>query len=214
MISVIIPSRDRPEQLLRAIQNVRDTTPELDVEIIAVVDEPDTVSQEAAYHAGVRVVVMPPTYVHGNPQQKFQAGYEAALGDWIVSGSDDILFAEGWLKAALAWPNKGYVGLCEDYFKSDLAVLVMASRDYIETVMGGEFGLPYYHVWFSDCEWRDRAIAAGVYTVCPEARFEHLHYLFGKGPRDGVAALSEQFHREDEATYIRRLAAGFPKENV
>lgn len=212
LISIIIPSRDRPTQLLRAIQNVQATTVGHNVEIIVVLDIPDQTSQALVKDLPVRVITMPPSYVHGNPQQKFQAGYQAALGEWIVSGSDDIIFCDGWLDAALAWPNKGYIGLCEDYFKADLAVLVMATKAYVETIMEGCFGLWPYHVWYADVEWRDRAIAAGAYTVCPDAKFEHLHYLFHKGPRDSVAILSEQFHRMDEATYVRRQKAGWPKE--
>lgn len=210
LVSIIIPSRDRPHGLLRAIISMLTTTRDYDVEIIPVLDGPDCVSRDLILSFPFIVpVIMPDSYVHGHAQQKYQAGYKAARGDWIVSGSDDITFCPGWLDAMLAHPNQGYIGFYDALHRGRLATLVMASRDYIETTMHGRFGLPWYHVHGADAEWQDRAKAARAFTICEGARFNH--HRSNTAP-DKLQRFGKQFHAKDDATYVARRNAGFPEE--
>lgn len=213
VISVIIPSRDRPLGLLCAIVSVLTTTKKHAVEIIPVLDAPDRESIALLDTVGMLPilysVVMSETYVHGHAQHKFQAGYEASVGDWLVTGSDDITFQRGWLDAMLAHPNQGYIGFWDALWKGKLAPLVMASREYIETTMNGRFGLPWYHVHGSDAEWQARAKAVGAFTICPDAKFDHHR---SDVTPDKLRRFGKQFHKKDGETYTLRRMAGFPEE--
>ena len=210
LVSIIIPSRDRPTGLLRTIVSVLLTTRYYQVEIIPVLDVPDVESQALMKcFLEFETVIMPESYVHGRPQQKFQAGYENSNGDWIVSGSDDITFHTGWLDAMLAHPNKGYIGFYDDLYQGKLATLVMASRAYIETTMNGRFGLPWYHVHGADAEWQERAKAIGAFTVCEDAGFDHHR---SNTTPDELQQFGRQFHAKDDATYVQRRKAGFPED--
>lgn len=211
LVSIIVPSRDRPPGLLRAIVAILTTTRAYDVEIIPVLDAPDVVSRDLILCFPFIVpAIMPDDYVHGHAQQKYQAGYKAARGKWIVSGSDDITFCPGWLDAMRAHsPNRGYIGFYDDQHQGKLATLVIASREYIETTMHGRFGLPWYHVHGADAEWQDRAKAAGAFTICKGARFDH--HRSGTAP-DELQRFGQQFHAKDDATYAARRKAGFPEE--
>jgi glycosyltransferase involved in cell wall biosynthesis len=212
MISIIVPSRDRPTGLLRVIASILLTTKEYDVEIIPVLDVPDGKSHELLkYLSGLKVVTMPPSYVNGHPQQKYQAGYRASSGKWIVTGADDITFGEGWLKAALAHPNKGFIGLWERHQQEKLAPLFVVSRQYIKTVMNGRLGLPWYYAKWADNEWKARAEQKGAFTVCAKAKFVHLHARYIR-KMDDIARLGELHFAQDKETFHARQKAGFPEK--
>jgi hypothetical protein len=213
LISIVEPSRDRLEGLRRIIESIRETTQEFDVEIVAVLDKPDPKSHNliASLQPGITVVTMPDSYVNGHPQLKFQAGYEASKGEWVVHGSDDITFADGWLAAALVYPNKGFIGLNDEHHGSNLAPLMMVTREYIETTMNGRFGLPWYYVWWADNEWKVKAMRANAFTVCPGARFNHHHAAY-TGNYDSIALLGQSHHDYDAKAFAARHEAGFPED--
>ncbi len=213
LISIVVPSRDRPDGLRRVIKSIRETTQEFDIEIVVVLDRPDQTSRKLveSLQPGITVATMPDSYVSGNSQQKFQAGYKASKGEWIVSGSDDITFADGWLAAMVVHPNKGFVGLNDEHHGTNLAPLFMASREYIETTMNGRFGLPWYYVWWADNEWKVKAMRANTFVVCPDARFEHHHAAY-TGVYDSIARLGQTHHDHDAKTFAARHAANFPED--
>ena len=207
MISIVIPSRDRVMGLIRSIQNMEQTTAGFDVEIIAVLDEPDIVSQETvrASFPRVRIVVMPSTYRNGHPQEKWQAGYEAATGEWIAQITDDIVMADGWLKACLETPNKGFVSFCDPNWCGTLSTIHMCTREYIKSVMNGRFGLPWYYVEWADNEWTARARAVDALVFCRAATFTHYRDY------DSQRELTAAYPEKDAATFQKRMAAGFPE---
>lgn len=214
--SIIIPSRDRPVGLLRAIVSTLATTRPGQVEIVVVRDPPDNTTRDLLgtlrRFPVIRSVLMPHRYVDGHPQLKYQTGYEAARGEWTISGADDIAFHPGWLDALLAHPNEGFVGLFDPHHKLTLATLVAVTRDYTEKVMGGLFGLPYYRVWAADREYRERAKQAGAWTVCEGAGFDHFHPALKTAPSDRISQMSSQWHAQDAKTFEERAARGFPKD--
>lgn len=213
LVSIIIPSRDRPLGLLRVIVSILMTTKNHDVEIIPVLDAPDTTSRELILSLPLLdAAVMPDTYVDGHPQQKYQRGYDVARGSWIVTAADDIVFHVGWLSATLAHPNRGLVGLFDPHHKMNMATLYAVTRDYVERVMSGYLGLPWYRVWAADREWMERAKRAAAFTICPEAGFEHFHPCLGTAQPDRISRMSTQWHKQDDLTYKARLEADFPDE--
>ena len=212
MISLVLPSRDRPIGLKRVLDSIYATTKEYDIEIIVILDEPDISSHKLVEGLPfVKMVTMPSNYVNGHPQQKAQAGYKASRGEWIVFVSDDIVFHPGWLKAALAWPNKGFVGLCDPNHGDNLATHPMVTREFVETVMNGHFGQPWYYVWWADNEWKCKAMKAGTFTVCPGAGFDHLHADASPIP-DSINEIGKQYRERDQITFYARHNAGFPED--
>ena len=213
LVSIIVPSRGRPVGLLRFIASALMTTRNHNVEIIPVLDAPDTESQALLKPLHwLRTIVMPDDYVDGHPQQKFQAGFLAAKGKWVVTGTDDITYHEGWLDCMLVHPNKGFVGFYDSHHKMNLATLYMVSKDYVNTVMNGWLGLPWYRIIKSDREYMERAKRAGAWTICRLAGFDHHHHAFGKVPMDDRAKFAKQWLAQDRKTFRQRKAAGFPNE--
>jgi glycosyltransferase involved in cell wall biosynthesis len=217
-ISVIIPSRDRPQGLLRAIESIRATQGDYEVEIVAVLDEPDLASQAIVFGLpGVKVVVSGPgDFYLGKPQDKFNLGYAAATGEWVVSGSDDITFdSPGWIDECLSVNRGGFVGLSDGgHDPRNYCVLVMASRWYIENVMRGKFGLPWYHIWWADVEWAERAKIVGLYAACSTLKLTHYHWARGTAVADRIALLARELAPADEVTYGRRAKQRFADDEV
>ena len=211
--SVLVPSRDRVRGLSRVIENVLLTTAGHDVEIIPVVDEPDTESIRLVESAGplVRPVIVDASYL-GRPQAKYNAGYTASRGEWIVTGADDITFdSNSWLDAALNVNRKGWVGLYDGVHELwAFATLIMATRQYLDTVMKGKVGLEWYHVWFADMEHSARAQQVGAYVVCPDARFTHHHRAYDSAQDDHIYELASTWYVEDDVTFQRRSRKHFP----
>jgi glycosyltransferase involved in cell wall biosynthesis len=207
VISIIIPSRNRVAGLVRTLDNMRATTQGFEVELLVVLDEPDTESQQAvAAMPDVRVVLMPPTYRNGHPQEKWQAGYEAAKGEWLAQITDDIEMAPNWLRACLETPNQGFVSYCDPNWCGLLSTIHMCTREYVETVMRGRFGLPWYYVEWADNEWTARAKEAGKLVFCNAATFVHHRH------HDSQRELTARYPEKDTQTFHARAAAGFPEE--
>jgi len=213
-ISVIIPSRDRPHGLLAAIESIRATQGAYDVEIIAVLDEPDELSQKTLLdeHSDVKIVIGGPgDYYLGKPQDKYNLGYAASTGEWIVTGSDDITFeSQDWIGECLRCNRGGFVGISDGGQDVNwCCVIHMASRAYIDTVMRGYLGLPWYHVWWADVEWTQRAKMCGLHAACTTIKLTHHHWLRGNATKDTIAELVQQLAPEDQKTYTRRVARRF-----
>jgi hypothetical protein len=190
------------------------TTRPYKVEAIVVYDEPDTATPEEILGLEwVKGVMTPGDSMLGKPQDKFNIGYANCTGNWIVTGSDDIEFmTPGWIDKALAVQRKGFVGLWDGYHDPNgIAILVVASREYIDTVMCGKVGLPWYFLWFADVEWAERARRAEAFVVCQEALITHHHHVYGRAAVDAIYAMNTQARqRQDEQVYMQRLAENFP----
>ena len=214
MISVVLPSRDRPDGLLRSINSLLATMPGQELEIVVVLDEPDAASHEAVRAAAlpqVSVVTVGADHL-GWPGKKFNAGYRATRGEWILSATDDIEFKAGWLEGALALAETySVIGLFSDEPQGHgAAMLFLTRRDYVETVQRGYLAMPFYRIWYSDMEVAERARALDQYADLQEPALTHHHPGLGVGVDDHIYQLATQYVGQDEATYRRRKAAGYP----
>jgi glycosyltransferase involved in cell wall biosynthesis len=212
MISIVLPSRDRLFGLKRSLDSIYETTKGYEIEIIVVLDISDKASHELVTGMPfVKVVTMSPNYKNGNPQRKLQSGYKASNGEWIVFISDDIVLHKGWLEAMLAWPNGGFIGFLDPNFGDMLCGHFMVSRECVETVMHGRFGLTWYYVWWADNEWKIKMQNAGIWSVCTGASFDHLHADYSN-KIDATNEAGRPYRHLDQITFRARLAAGFPED--
>lgn len=211
-VSVIIPSRDRAAGLVRAIRSLRATAGDQhELEIIVVLDEPDVTSQEAAAKEAVQVIIAGPGDAYlGRPQDKYNLGYAASTGEWVVTFADDCeMLSDGWIDECLKVNRGGMVGLSDGGMNPSWAcILWMATREYIDTVMRGYFGLPWYNVWWADVEWCHRAQRAGVYAPCTSIKMTHHHQARGFAD-DAIYALARELTPADEDTFTRRAKRNF-----
>src|SRR6201991_1950303 len=96
-VSVVIPTRNRPELVLRAVRSALAQTLQ-EIEVVVVIDGPDPATVEALRGIGderIRPVELPPA--GGAPAARNQ-GVNAAAADWVAFLDDD----DEWLPEKLA----------------------------------------------------------------------------------------------------------------
>ena len=212
-VSVIIPSMGRPDQLRRCVERLIETTRAHDVEIICVIECPDS----------LRAVADLPIIIIANPEHKRAAacwnqGTLLATGDAFVLGSDDMVWGDGWLDATLSALDKlggsGMVGFNDGHTDGSTAFAAqyLMTRDYIVQHQGGWFVPPYYKHFYFDLESTKRARRAGLYLWAEDADVEHKHPAFKTAPTDTTYKCAAPFMATDRAIYQARQAAGFPDD--
>ena len=112
LVSVVIPTLDRPSLLLRAIDSVLRQTHQ-DIEVIVVVDRPnqDTVSAvQSVNDPRVRLVVNPYSLTAGGARN---AGADHATGEWIAFLDDDDEWLPNKLERQIAFASGRDFGACK-----------------------------------------------------------------------------------------------------
>jgi GT2 family glycosyltransferase len=207
---------NRPERLLACVRACLDTTPGLDVEVIAVIDC-DTVSRDLLFNlneARVRVLF--------NSKRQgaiacWNHGLAAARGDILVFFNDDCVPTAGWLDAALTAHREqlGGYGLCgfNDGYQdgNKLAVQYLFDRKFCLDVLGGVMAYPVYQFYANDSEANARAKAIGRFYWCREAVVEHYHWSRpGQSHKDALDRENEAKAQADIALFEMRRSYGFP----
>lgn len=214
-VSVIMPTRERPEQARRCLERLWQTSVGYDVEAVAVVDG-DSATAEAISESGLGRVIMLPERM--GAVRAWNLGAAAATGDVLVLAADDLWWFHGWIGEMLeqmaAFPGgDGMVGL-NDLAQNGalLATHYAVSRRFAIEHFGGVLVCPHYRQYFIDNEATARARRANRYTWAQNAVVEHRHPCWRKARMDGLYAASSQFMQVDGETFIRRRTAGFPDD--
>jgi glycosyltransferase involved in cell wall biosynthesis len=210
MISVVMPTKGRPEQARACVERLLDTSSGQEVEVIVVADAGDFDARGLEKNVGV---IRPPD--EPGPIPAWNHGLAFAHGEWIVTGADDLVWCDGWLAAALASARDGFCGLYDGHTEpSERATHFLLSRAYIETHQGGHLMPPYYRSWYPDAEISAIAQRVGAY-VCPAAaRVEHHHPDWRDAPDDATYQAGRKHHNADRRIFYRRKRFGFPNEAV
>ena len=212
-VSVIIPSRGRPEQLRCCIRGLLATTRNHNVEVIAVIDQ---CPESAAALQGMPVKVLSNSE-HQGATACWNQGSLVATGKILVLGADDLVFFKGWLDAALAtleeMGGSGMVGF-NDGITPEHAFSPhhMMTRDFIARYMNGCFVIPCYKHQYVDLEATARARRAGKYKWCEGAYVEHRHHAHGLADIDEVYRLGNSYKEADREVFLARQAAGWPND--
>lgn len=212
-VSIIIPTRFRSDLLKSRLITLKKNTPELSkgtAELIAVMDQDD---QASINLRGIeRKIIVPPLSI---PAYKWNEAAKVALGNWLVTISDDCIPDPDWLKNALKTPNKGFIGLPDgvtgdrnNYFTP----LYMATKKWLKKYNGGVLVIPYYQSWYADIETANRAHRSRTYVVGWQSTVKQLHTIFGSAPNDEIYKIGESRRAADLATYNYRFRIGFPDD--
>jgi glycosyltransferase involved in cell wall biosynthesis len=125
LVSVVIPTRHRPQLVMRAIRSVLDQTHD-EIELIVVVDGPDdkTVSEiRSVDDSRLQLIVNPQTLMAAGARN---FGAEHASGDWIAFLDDDDAWLPNKLERQLA-----FVSDCEVALVSCLNRVVTPAVKYV-----------------------------------------------------------------------------------
>jgi len=213
MISLLLPTRQRPALVQRLFQSIVETTSRLDkVEVILYVDEDDIGSHglDSAYFRVVRIVG--PMLTMGGYNS---ACLQRAQGEVIILANDDMVIrTHGWDDRVRAmhdeFEDRIYLGYANDLFKkSRFCTFPILSRRTCELLAD-----PYpaaYRRAFIDVHLFDifkRLQHAGFDRIryYEDLVFEHLHYRSGKAPYDETYGYARNGRFADDPTFIALTA--------
>lgn len=186
MISVLLPSRGRPESLAASVDSLRSLAHgSKDIEVLVAADDDDPPTARAARHLGAQVVVSP-RFGYDRLHIYVNTLARRARGEWLLLWNDDArMLTTGWdqrvteCAPAVLWPAHNG--------SPYLNVFPMVHRSIVEAL--GHFSLsPHCDSWMQDV-----AEAVGIHRHIDVAV---LHDRF-----DLTGAHNDQTWREAQAGY-------------
>jgi hypothetical protein len=183
-ISILCPTRGRPEQVKNMLRSLRDTSTEIP-EVVFYVDEDDTTFPEALWHEyenhkvlrGPRIVL----------SQMWNKCAEAATGEIFLLCGDDVLFkSPAWdhkvRTAFAAFPDRLVLVHGDDGIHGNrFGTHCFLHRAWMDAV--GYFCPPYFSSDYNDTWFNDVFNALNRRVYLPIIT-EHLHPIAGKGKWD------------------------------
>jgi glycosyltransferase involved in cell wall biosynthesis len=199
-ISILVPTRGRPESLVRLVGSAVQTAAG-PVEFVFYVDDDDQASADALdvmAHLNVR-------YIRGERvvlSEMWNRCAEKANADVMMHCGDDIIFrTPGWDVKVLAEFAKHPDGIVlvhgNDLFQGgNLATHGFLHRRWVEAV--GHFVPPYFSSDYNDTWLTAVADEIGRRVYLPDVVTEHLHPLAGKGEWDLTHRERLERHQKDD----------------
>lgn len=195
VISLLLPTRQRPHFLERLWDSALDTTdnPNL-LELVVYIDEDDDTYKELKLKRPkqVQFIYGPRKHDgHVNLSIKWNKCWEKAKGEYFMHCGDDIIFrTKGWdtavREAIDARPKKICFTWCNDVSpdsqRNEFGTHGFIHRNWTDII--GRFVPPYFVSDYNDTWFNDVAQALHVRTYLHEHITEHMHFSLGKSPMD------------------------------
>jgi hypothetical protein len=183
-ITVLCPSRNRPEQARAAYASFLDTKARADTQMQFVVDYDDP-----SDYAGLPVLILGPDET-GNMVQALNSAARIALQseppDCLAFMGDDHRFRTvGWddlVLGDMAKPGTGFVYGDDLAQRQNLPTAAFIKSSVVAAL--GWMAPPWLHHLFVDNSWLAMGHALDAITYDPRIVIEHLHPSFGKGEWD------------------------------
>lgn len=210
LISVLVPSRGRPDMFRRMYDSLRKTaTYPRSVEVVAWTDADDEskidyppYGPDLTYLVGERLLL----------SECWNACYRHAHGEILMHAGDDITFnTPGWdvrVREEFAkLPDRIGLVFGDDLSTNfpDLATHGFLHRRWVETV--GYFLPPLFSSDWNDVWISEVAKQIGRLVPLPDVVIEHHHYTFGKAERDRTHHEREERGMQDDVVGLFKRTA-------
>lgn len=211
-ISVIHPSRGRPEMAMKTIEKWLEHA-DMDIEYILAVD-----SEDAHWYIGF-------LYAHklydkvrllasgsNTAIEAINFAAKEATGDLFLVVSDDFICPKYWCSKLLKHigDRTDFVAKTRDGLQPTLITLPILDRVYYNRF--GYVYFPGYGHMFSDQEMTAIGHMLGR-VITLDMTFEHWHYSTGKNKRDAVSLRNDYTWQQGERLFNERLKSNFGIEN-
>jgi len=210
MISIILPTRQRPEYLLDFLHSIQRTAsrPE-NLEIVLVRDSDDLTSSPEVRGLLIREIIGPPGRTMG---QLNQAGLFACTGEWVFLLNDDVLMKTAGWDSRLSWACSRYKdGICLIHVNDTLLRERLCVFPFVSRSLALKYNLiePCYERYRIDDHIEDiflRLAALGENRIqyLPDIIVEHRNITWVNGVPEYHA---EQHFLVKDAEKYNRLAA-------
>lgn len=213
-ISVLYPSRNRPEQASKTqgewIWRMYDNTygegaPTWDVEFITSLD----IDDKSDYTNIIGTIIR---NENRSAIDAINKAAEIATGDILMVISDDTWCFPAWDRALinLLQGKSDFCAKVDDGLQPTLITMPIMDRVYYERY--GYIYNPAYQHMFVDQELTAVAIMTGKRIKLP-LLFPHNHYSTGKTPKDALNSRNDATWQQGERLFNERLKTNFDIEN-
>lgn len=210
MVSVLVPTRGRPEGVERLLESAYELC-EGSVEFVFYLDDDDPrrweTHQLVAQHGAVTIFGKRITL-----SRMWNACYERATHDLLMQCGDDIVFrTQGWdakfAEAFEQYPDRIAFVHGDDGFQHErIGTHGVLHRNWVEAV--GYFVPPHFASDYNDLWLTEVADALGRRVYVPDVLTEHMHPVAGKGELDLTHRERLERHRVEDCDRIWRETAG------
>lgn len=237
MISLIHPSRGRPEKSFDTCKRWIDRSGSSDVQIVISIDRDDHKSIEYAHNAeqldfymiGRQWKFPLPAYDGSltHPRNAFYLSRDNksvvdatnvaaanAHGDIFIYLSDDFDCPENWADLVIkefedaTGPRLVKVDDCLQPFHVRVLTIPIMNRALYERL--GYFWHPDYKSMHVDCDLYETVQKIGALKMCPNLKFEHQHVSVGKALDDETYRRSSANWDQGLQVFNKRKKQGFP----
>ena len=216
MISVILPTLDRSERLIKCLESLnRNSTGE--IETVLIIDESDYKTRDAVIAFAKTPSFAKPITLrvmagHPTAMEKWNHGAAYAAHEWLMLAADDIFFTPEWDKKSLETLNNGFLALRDNPMSiKEFEPHYMATKTWLRNHNGRVLACPHYKQWGPDVEIADRAKLIGDYKVS-EAVIPHFHVYFHTAFNDATYERGRVHWESDLRLLQKRKAAGYPND--
>jgi hypothetical protein len=217
MLTVIVPSRSRPDAMLDLISSVVDTRQVATTNVVVAVDDTDPMLALYEEVVDVRSDVSRLEVVRGGWMvAALNEAAQRVVADPAVTavgflGDDHRPRTKGWDAAYLTALRQMGAGIVygDDLLQHDFVPTQCAmTADIIRRL--GWMAHPSLRHMYVDTLWRDMARPVDKIRYLPDIVVEHLHYLNGKAVEDdGYKRVNDpQVYKFDEEAFRRLHATG------
>lgn len=211
MISLLHPSRGRPEKAFYTMTDWMLSLPGSRVEYILSVDEDDPcLNTYIRLFEGQRVLVNKNTSV----VEATNVAARCSTGNILVYLSDDFKCPDGWGALiekefeGVTTPMLLKVDDCLQKFSAPVLTIPIMNRALYEKL--GYFWNPLYKSMWTDCDLYETVKRMGALHFAAHLRFPHEHHSNGKTENDETYRRSEANWNQGLAVFNKRKRAGFP----
>lgn len=219
MITVVIPSRGRPDRAHEAVEAAADLAALPSTEVVLAVDRDDPLIDRYTKlrwgRARVMLTVLEPA-ASGNLVRATNAvsvPLAADQPDSIIGnlGDDHMCRTPGWdvlVAEALEQPGIAYG---DDLLQGErLPTAPFISARVVNAL--GWYALPSCHHMYIDDAWKALGNEAGILRFVPELVIEHVHPATGQVPSDAGYARADAEMSHDMAAYYEWRNTAFYKD--
>lgn len=205
-ISILHPSRSRPEQAMAAYKNWvgNCSKKKYDIEYILSLDGDDPTWVSYIWANGLHILYND----NKNVVQAANHAAKAATGDILVLISDDFECFPEWDQVVVkALEGKSGVLKTFDGVQPWIVTLPIMTRDYY--LEQGYLYDPLVHHMFCDTIMTHKADLQKKLIIRNDIRFEHKHYSTGAVKKDAVNIKADSTWNQGESVYIQRCRERF-----